>query len=497
MSFFHIQWQNQKSIADYLAEISAAQSIGIAEVQLDDQIVRSCAADEVFKALRENQISWSILTTQAEFETIKNLVHGQPGFRYFNISFFRSEHIKIILTHKSEYNFRFVFAPNTTSDVIDTVKLFENHQHLYFNFRRYDPSDAYSLTIKEINKLVSQVKERFPDFEIKRSPFFSMEKSLSSSLLDSHPVHQVPAFIIGENKDQTVDFSFIIPTYNSNYFLLNVIKHILALPGTSHEIIVVDDGSTDDTEILLQSYLKDEDPQISLTYIHWPKPTQRPKDFFRAGLCRNLGANRAKGKYLIFLDSDILVPVNFLEDLRDRIKNHDVIQYVRKHIVPEKSNAHVSFNNIKKQDLYIEDHAYWSPFFNTTEWSKLPFFWKYTCTYCLVVSSTHFHKYGRFHNAFVSYGFEDTDLGYRLYKAGLRFHLSTLETLHLTKKPREYESKALAAYNRHVALSKTAKIFFLLHLDEDIYKHFIVFMGGESTFHRLIRKIKALFNKKK
>lgn len=108
----------------------------------------------------------------------------------------------------------------------------------------------------------------------------------------------------------------------------------------------------------------------------------------------------------------------------------------------------------------------------------MPFFWKYTCTYCLAVRREDFFSVGRFRRAFVSYGFEDTDLGYRLHKKGLRFHLSKLVTLHLTP-PTSAMNSGGSDYKRFLALSKTAKIFFLSNLDIEIYKHFINYMGGE------------------
>jgi GT2 family glycosyltransferase len=141
-----------------------------------------------------------------------------------------------------------------------------------------------------------------------------------------------------------------------------------------------------------------------------------------------LGAGNSKGHHLVFLDSDILVPKNFLEDLANQFKEADVIQYVRRHILPEKSNSHVEQSNLNlDQDTYIEESHYWKPFFTTDSWISMPFFWKYTCTYCLAVRADDFFSVGRFKRTFVSYGFEDTDLGYRLANKGLRLSSQNLQ----------------------------------------------------------------------
>ncbi len=88
-------------------------------------------------------------------------------------------------------------------------------------------------------------------------------------------------------------FSVIIPVYNGKTTICKCIESVLEQLYYDVEIIIVDDGSTDDTLKLCQSYASTDD---------------RIKVFFQenrgVSAARNLGIKKANGKYVIFLDSD-------------------------------------------------------------------------------------------------------------------------------------------------------------------------------------------------
>ena len=86
--------------------------------------------------------------------------------------------------------------------------------------------------------------------------------------------------------------SIIIPTYNRAHLLPRAIDSVLRQTYTQWELIISDDGSTDNTEEVLQPYLKMEK-------IRYLKNKNRG-----ATSARNSGAKIAKGNYLTFLDSD-------------------------------------------------------------------------------------------------------------------------------------------------------------------------------------------------
>src|SRR5882672_6620269 len=94
-------------------------------------------------------------------------------------------------------------------------------------------------------------------------------------------------------------FSIVMPTYNRAHMVGKTIASILRNDFTDFEVLVVDDGSEDDTEALIA---KLTDPRI-----HYYK-----KENGERGAARNYGAIRANGRYINFFDSDDVMYPNHL-----------------------------------------------------------------------------------------------------------------------------------------------------------------------------------------
>jgi len=97
-------------------------------------------------------------------------------------------------------------------------------------------------------------------------------------------------------------FTIVIPTFNYGRYLRRAIDSVLAQAGDDFELIVVDDGSTDDTSAIVRSY----DGRLR----YFPQQNQGP---YLA--CRK-GYEESRGRYLIFLDADDLLCPGALESLR-------------------------------------------------------------------------------------------------------------------------------------------------------------------------------------
>lgn len=94
-------------------------------------------------------------------------------------------------------------------------------------------------------------------------------------------------------------FSIIIPTYNRANFIAKTLDSLLKQTFHDFEIIVVDDGSTDNTEDVVNSF------NHSKIFYHRKQNAER-------GAARNYGAKLAKGQFLNFFDSDDLAYPNHL-----------------------------------------------------------------------------------------------------------------------------------------------------------------------------------------
>lgn len=104
--------------------------------------------------------------------------------------------------------------------------------------------------------------------------------------------------------------SVIIPTYNCAKYLLIAVNSVLNQTFHDFEIIIVDDGSTDNTKEILKNYIKEYQNKIRYFYQENNGP----------GAARNKGIKEAKGEYVAFLDSDdklvensLLLRKNFLD----------------------------------------------------------------------------------------------------------------------------------------------------------------------------------------
>lgn len=104
--------------------------------------------------------------------------------------------------------------------------------------------------------------------------------------------------------DKDILFSIIVPTYNREAFIEKTIKSILAQTYGHFEVIIADDGSTDNTEQVVKG--------IGDSRVLYFK-----KENAERGAARNFGISKANGDFLTFVDSDdILYPNHFAEAIK-------------------------------------------------------------------------------------------------------------------------------------------------------------------------------------
>ncbi|MEZ7503850.1 glycosyltransferase family 2 protein [Flavobacterium sp. Arc2] len=109
--------------------------------------------------------------------------------------------------------------------------------------------------------------------------------------------------------------SIIIPTYNRAYLIGETLESIIAQNYKNWECIIVDDGSTDNTAVLIAEYIKKD----SRFQYH-----QRPVDRIKgANVCRNYGFELSKGKYVKWFDSDDIMHPDFLEKQVEVLDNNN------------------------------------------------------------------------------------------------------------------------------------------------------------------------------
>lgn len=105
-------------------------------------------------------------------------------------------------------------------------------------------------------------------------------------------------------------FSIILPTYNRASFLSRSIGSVIMQAYQAWELIVIDDGSTDHTKEVVNSF---KDNRIKYVY----------QENLERSAARNNGINQAQGAWLCFLDSDDEYNTNHLSNLLEFIKKEN------------------------------------------------------------------------------------------------------------------------------------------------------------------------------
>lgn len=111
-------------------------------------------------------------------------------------------------------------------------------------------------------------------------------------------------------------FSIIIPTYNRADKLDIPIKSIINQQFKNWELVIIDDGSTDQTNDLIQNY-----SSHNIHYFHQQHQGRSS--------ARNLGISKAKGTYICFQDSDDEYLPNHLQTLYEAILKNDTYKVFR------------------------------------------------------------------------------------------------------------------------------------------------------------------------
>lgn len=147
-----------------------------------------------------------------------------------------------------------------------------------------------------------------------------------------------------------IDLSIIIPIYNVSQYLDRCLNPILSIDdSTGVEVLLIDDGSTDNSGIIADEYSK------KYSFV---------KTYHKAngGLsdARNYGTIRSKGKYVMYIDSDDEIDSQCLSKIINIIKNsdYDCISWNAitidedSKIIPKEDNSYLGHGGLSGDTLY-------------------------------------------------------------------------------------------------------------------------------------------------
>lgn len=112
-------------------------------------------------------------------------------------------------------------------------------------------------------------------------------------------------------------FSIIVPVYNVEQYIEKCLDSICNQTYSNYEVIIVNDGSKDQSEMIIKKYIHDA------RFQYYKKENGGLSD------ARNYGLTYVTGEYLLFVDSDDYIEPNLLQKLNEMIakKTYDVIRF--------------------------------------------------------------------------------------------------------------------------------------------------------------------------
>ena len=128
--------------------------------------------------------------------------------------------------------------------------------------------------------------------------------------------------------------SIVVAIFNRKDELFELLNSLIAQTNKNFEVIIVDDGSSVDLLPTVETFKE----MLEIQY--FKKANSGP------GLSRNYGARRAKNDWLVFVDSDVIVEKDYIENIKKNLENTDCAAF------GGADKAHKGFNLLQKAISY-------------------------------------------------------------------------------------------------------------------------------------------------
>lgn len=140
-------------------------------------------------------------------------------------------------------------------------------------------------------------------------------------------------------------FSIIIPTYNRAHLIKETIASVRKQTFQDWECIVIDDGSTDSTKLVVQEIIENDE---RIRYIY--------QENAERSAARNNGIDNANGEYLCFLDSDDAYTVDNLMNwfqFWNQEEEKEAFAYCNAEYKKKGENSNISGKNLPEKDITL------------------------------------------------------------------------------------------------------------------------------------------------
>jgi glycosyltransferase involved in cell wall biosynthesis len=218
-------------------------------------------------------------------------------------------------------------------------------------------------------------------------------------------------------------FSVIIPTYNRSQLLASTLNSLVqqSLDKSAFEVVVIDDGSSDDTFQMVKTY----EGVINFKYVYQIDKGYRP------GSARNLGISVAEGTICVLIDSGIIIKSDCLQQHLDahqaREKEVAVVGYVYGYSAESDEHFRTPIDHndadssieklVAKGEIWDMREDIYRKYKDQIQDLNVP--WTLFWSSHLSIRKKSLFEVGLFDEHYDgNWGTEDNDIGYRLHQAG-------------------------------------------------------------------------------
>lgn len=276
---------------------------------------------------------------------VNNTINKEYTFNDIKNSFFKDDHESKIV--------RNIFTDEINKLIVSEIK--DNKKDYiieHFTLNQFEVFKECDIKVK----LIASKKEREERIKKRKDMSLELYRSIDKRVLEDNEYYD-SIFNIKDYQKELI--SIIIPIYNSEEYIEKTILSVINQTYQNLEIILVNDGSTDNTLNIISKY---KDPRIRLI-------TTTHKNVSHA---RNIGLKYAKGEYISFIDSDDLINKDYISCLYDSIKisNSD---FSNSEIIVKKDNKEDYISNKKNNITIINNpkEAYLKVETKFSVWGKL------------------------------------------------------------------------------------------------------------------------------
>ena len=246
----------------------------------------------------------------------------------------------------------FILEPNADPDIVIRKISYEKaFRTISFQTMTHFPNTGWHTHL-----FIKELLQKVPLFSLETDADIRHVHEFISAFLRKPEIFQLKQNITVSHHDKPL-ISVIIPVYNGEEFIRPALDNVISQQYPWIEIIVVNDGSTDNTEAILM--------ELNLPVRYYYQENKGPAS------ARNCGIREATGEFIVFLDADDLWPENNLNVLVDEmIKNpeldmiHGYAQMMTRHLNDE--NFEFTGNPVESYPYYISAGIYRKSVFDKT-----------------------------------------------------------------------------------------------------------------------------------